>query len=212
MSNNYPELERAQSLIKETLKTEEEKFLVLLDRGIKILNEEIHKVKKILPGEVAFKLYDTYGFPLDLTEDILKNKSLKVDAEKFDLLMKESKELAKKNWKGSGDSSLDKIWFGIRDKLGATDFLGYATDKAEGIITLILKDNKEVQDLQENDEGIIITNQTPFYGESGGQVADTGIISTESFEFEVSDVQKKLGDLFAHYGKVKKGSIKIKAI
>jgi len=209
MSTNYPELERAQSLIKETLKTEEEKFLVLLDRGIKILNEEIHKVKKILPGEVAFKLYDTYGFPLDLTQDILKNKSLKVDDEKFDLLMKESKELAKKNWKGSGDSSLDKIWFGIRDKLGATDFLGYATDKAEGIITLILKDNKEVEYLQKNDEGIIITNQTPFYGESGGQVADIGIISTENFEFEVSDVQKKLGDVFAHYGTVKKGSIKI---
>jgi len=209
MSNNYPELERAQSLIKETLKTEEEKFLVLLDRGIKILNEEINKVKKILPGEVAFKLYDTYGFPLDLTEDILKNKSLKVDVNKFDLLMKESKETAKKNWKGSGDSSLDKIWFGIRDKLGSTDFLGYASEKAESIITLILKENKEVEDLQENDEGIIITNQTPFYGESGGQVADTGTISNESFEFEVTDVQKKLGDLFAHYGKVKKGSIKI---
>jgi len=209
MSNNYPELERAQSLIKETLKTEEEKFLVLLDRGIKILNEEVNKVKKILPGEVAFKLYDTYGFPLDLTEDILKNKSLKVDVEKFDLLMKESKELAKKNWKGSGDSSLDKIWFGIRDKLGATDFLGYSTDKAEGVITLILKENKEVEELQENDEGIIITNQTPFYGESGGQVADMGTISNESFEFQVSDVQKKLGDLFVHCGKVKKGSIKI---
>ena len=123
--------------------------------------------------------------------------------------MKESKELAKKNWKGSGDSSVDQIWFDIKDRLGATDFLGYATDKAEGVITLILKKNKEVQDLQENDEGIIITNQTPFYGESGGQVADTGIISNESFEFEVSDVQKKLGDLFVHYGKVKKGSIKL---
>jgi len=209
MSYNYPELLRAQSLIKETLKTEEEKFLLLLDRGIKILNEEINKVKKILPGEVAFKLYDTYGFPLDLTEDILKNKSLIVDGDKFNLLMKESKELAKKNWKGSGDSSLDKIWFGIRDRLGATDFLGHATNKAEGVITLILKDNKEVKDLKENDEGIIITNQTPFYGESGGQVADTGTISNESFKFEVSDVQKKLGDLFVHYGKVKKGSIKI---
>ena len=210
MSNNYPELERAQSLIKETLKTEEEKFLVLLDRGIKILNEELEKVEKILPGEVAFKLYDTFGFPLDLTEDILKNKSLTVDGEKFDLLMKESKELAKKNWKGSGDSSIDQIWFDIKDRLGATDFLGYSTDKAEGVITLILKNNKEVQDLQENDEGIIITNQTPFYGESGGQVADTGIISNEVFEFEVSDVQKKLGDLFVHYGKVKKGSVKLK--
>ena len=191
MSNNYPELERAQSLIKETLKTEEEKFLVLLDRGIKILNEELEKVEKILPGEVAFKLYDTFGFPLDLTEDILKNKSLTVDGVKFDLLMKESKQLAKKNWKGSGDSSVDQIWFNIKDRLGATDFLGYSTDKAEGVITLILKGNKEVQDLQENDEGIIITNQTPFYGESGGQVADTGIISNEFFEFEVTDVQKK---------------------
>ena len=210
MSNNYPELERAQSLIKETLKTEEEKFLVLLDRGIKILNEELEKVEKILPGEVAFKLYDTFGFPLDLTEDILKNKSLTVDGEKFDLLMKESKELAKKNWKGSGDSSIDQIWFDIKDRLGATDFLGYSADKAEGVITLILKNNKEVQDLQENDEGIIITNQTPFYGESGGQVADTGIISNEVFEFEVVDVQKKLGDLFVHYGKVIKGSVKLK--
>ncbi|WP_415294696.1 alanine--tRNA ligase [Candidatus Pelagibacter sp. Uisw_113] len=210
MSNNYPELERAQSLIKETLKTEEEKFLVLLDRGIKILNEELEKVEKILPGEVAFKLYDTFGFPLDLTEDILKNKSLTVDGEKFDSLMKESKELAKKNWKGSGDSFIDQIWFDIKDRLGATDFLGYSTDKAEGVITLILKNNKEVQDLQENDEGIIITNQTPFYGESGGQVADTGIISNEVFEFEVADVQKKLGDLFVHYGKVIKGSVKLK--
>ena len=166
-------------------------------------------MKKVLPGEVAFKLYDTFGFPLDLTEDILKNKSLTVDGEKFDLLMKESKELAKKNWKGSGDSSVDQIWFDIKDRLGATDFLGYSSDKAEGVITLILKNNKEVKDLQENDEGIIITNQTPFYGESGGQVADTGIISNEVFEFEVSDVQKKLGDLFVHYGKVKKGSIKL---
>ena len=206
MSNNYPELERAKSLIKETLKTEEEKFLVLLDRGIKILDEEIDKVKKILPGEVAFKLYDTYGFPLDLTEDILKNKSLTVDSNKFDLLMKESKELAKKNWKGSGDSSLDKIWFGIKDKLGATDFLGYENDKAEGIINLILKDNKEVQKLKINEEGILITNQTPFYGESGGQVADRGIISNENFKFEVSDVQKKLGNLITHYGKVTSGS------
>ena len=209
MSNNYPELERAESLIKETLKTEEEKFLDLLDRGIKILNEEIDKVKKVLPGEVAFKLYDTYGFPLDLTQDILKNKSLKVEEDKFDLLMKESKELAKKNWKGSGDSSLDKIWFSIKDRLGATDFLGYANNKSEGVITLILKGNEEVKKLLKNDEGIVITNQTPFYGESGGQVADTGIISNENFKFEVSDVQKKLGDLFVHYGKVTSGTINI---
>ena len=209
MSNNYPELERAQSLIKETLRMEEEKFLVLLDRGIKILNNEILGVDKVLPGEVAFKLYDTYGFPLDLTEDILKDKSLKVDHKKFNLLMKKSKELAKKNWKGSGDSSIDEIWFDIRDRLGATDFLGYASNKSEGVISLILKDNKEVKSLKENDEALIVSNQTPFYAESGGQVGDTGIISADNFKFEVTDVQKKLGDLFVHYGKVIKGSIKI---
>ena len=210
MSNNYTELSRAQSLIKETLRMEEEKFLVLLDRGIKILNDEILKIDKILPGEVAFKLYDTYGFPLDLTEDILKNKSLKIDHVKFQSIMKESKEIAKKNWKGSGDTSIEEIWFDIKDRLGPTDFLGYSTDKAEGVITLLLKNNMEVKELNSDDEGIIITNQTPFYGESGGQVGDTGIICNEKFNFEVTDVQKKLGDLFIHYGQVKKGSIKIK--
>jgi alanyl-tRNA synthetase len=208
MSNNYPELDRAQLLIKETLRMEEEKFLVLLDRGIKILDEEISKVDKILPGDVAFKLYETYGFPLDLTEDILRSKSLKFDKERFGVLMKESIELARKNWKGSGDSSLDKIWFGIKDRLGATDFLGYESNKTEGVITLLLKNSKEVDSLKENDEGIIITNQTPFYGESGGQIADTGTIIANDFKFEVTDVQKKLSDLFIHYGKVQKGSIK----
>ena len=210
MKGNYSELERAQSLIKETLKMEEEKFLVLLDRGIKILNDEVSKIKKILPGDVAFKLYDTYGFPLDLTEDILKNKSLKVDHEKFKSLMKESRELAKKNWKGSGDSSVDEIWFGIKDKLGATEFLGYETNQAEGIILSLLKNNKEVQSLKSGDEGMLITNQTPFYGESGGQVGDTGYIISGEFKFEVTDVQKKLGDLFVHYGKVLSGNIKLK--
>ncbi len=209
MSGNYPELKRADSLIKETLKMEEEKFLVLLDRGIKILNDEISKIDKVLPGNVAFKLYDTYGFPLDLTEDILRNKSLSIDTKKFQSLMKESKELAKKNWKGSGDALVEDIWFGIRDKLGATEFLGYETNQAEGAVTSLLKDNKEVEELKTNDEGMIITNQTPFYGESGGQVGDTGEILTGNFKFEVIDVQKKLGDLFVHYGKVIKGSIKL---
>ena len=209
MSSNYPELERAQSLIKETLRMEEEKFLALLDRGIKILNEKISKIDKILPGEVAFKLYDTYGFPLDLTEDILKNKSLKIDHKKFQSLMKESKELAKKNWKGSGDSSVEVIWFGIRDKLEPTEFLGYEKNQAEGIVLSLLKDNKEVQRLNKGDEGMIIINQTPFYGESGGQVGDIGQIISGDFKFEVSDVQKKLGDLFVHYGKVIDGSVKV---
>ena len=209
MKGNYPELERAESLIRETLKMEEEKFLVLLDRGIKILNEEISKIDKVLPGEVAFKLYDTYGFPLDLTQDILKNKSLIIDNEKFHLLMQESRELAKKNWKGSGDSAVDDIWFGIREKLGATEFLGYETNNAEGVVISLLKNNKEVESLNYGDEGMVILNQTPFYGESGGQVGDTGQIIAGDFKFEVIDVQKKLGDLFVHYGKVTKGSIKI---
>ena len=209
MKDNYPELQRAESLIKETLKMEEEKFLVLLDRGIKILNDEIAKIDKVLPGDVAFKLYDTYGFPLDLTEDILKNKSLKIDQEKFQILMKESRELAKKNWKGSGDSAIDDIWFGVKEKLGATEFLGYETNQAEGVVLSLFKDNKEVDQLKSGEEGMIIVNQTPFYGESGGQVGDEGEIISGNFKFEVKDVQKKLGDLFVHYGNVKSGSIKL---
>ena len=154
-------------------------------------------------------MYDTYGFPIDLTEDILKNKSLKVDHEKFQSLMKESRELAKKHWKGSGDSSVDEIWFGIRDRLGTTEFLGYETNSAEGVILSLLKDNKEVKNLKSGDEGILITNQTPFYGESGGQIGDAGKIISGEFNFEVADVQKKLGDLFVHYGKVVSGSVKL---
>ncbi|MDB3888699.1 alanine--tRNA ligase [Candidatus Pelagibacter sp.] len=210
MSENYPELKRADSLIKETLRMEEEKFLVLLDRGIKILNDEISKIDKVLSGDVAFKLYDTFGFPLDLTEDILRNKSLSIDTKKFKLLMKESRELAKKNWKGSGDTAVEDIWFGIRDKLGATEFLGYETNQAESTVLFLIKNNKEVKELRSNDEGMIITNQTPFYGESGGQVGDKGEIITSDLKFEVTDVQKKLGDLFVHSGKVVNGSIKLK--
>ena len=209
MSGNYPELMRAESLIKETLRMEEEKFLVLLDRGMKILNDEINNVDKKLSGEVAFKLYDTYGFPLDLTEDILKNKSLTLDHKKFDDLMIKSKELAKKNWKGSGDSSVDEIWFGIKDKVGPTEFLGYEYEHAEAVIQKIVKNNKEVEKLNVGDEGIIILNQTPFYGESGGQVGDSGTIKSGENIFEVNDVQKKLGNLFVHYGKMRNGNLKI---
>ncbi len=212
MSGNYPELKRSDTLIKETLKMEEEKFLVLLDRGIKILNDEISKIDKVLPGEVAFKLYDTFGFPLDLTEDILKNKSLKVDHKKFNDLMKKSKELAKKNWKGSGDSSEEAIWFSIKDNIGPTEFLGYKSNQSEGVILNILKDNKEVKKLSTNEKGLIITNQTPFYGESGGQLGDQGTIVSGNSVFVVEDTQKKLGDLFVHYGSVKNGEIKIKDV
>ncbi len=210
MSKSYPELKRAESLIKETLKMEEEKFLVLLERGMKILDDEISKIDKVLPGEVAFKLYDTYGFPLDLTEDILKNKSLQVDNKKFDEMMKKSRELAKKNWKGSGDSSVSEIWFNLKEKTGPTEFLGYETNQAEGSVTAIIKNDKEIQQLKEGEEGQIILNQTPFYGESGGQVGDKGTITSGENEFEVNDVQKKIGNLFVHFGKVSKGTIKLK--
>jgi alanyl-tRNA synthetase len=209
MSGNYPELVRADSLIQETLKMEEEKFLVLLDRGIKILNEEISKINQILPGEIAFKLYETYGFPIDLTEDILKSKSLKFDKERFGELMRESVELAKKNWKGSGDSAIEKIWYNIKEKNGTTEFLGYENNQSQGVIKCLLKSHKEVSILVEGDEAIIVVNQTPFYGESGGQVGDTGEIVADNFKFEVTDTQKKLGDLIVHYGKVTEGSIKL---
>ena len=142
------------------------------------------------------------------SEMCIRDRSLTIDNDKFNTLMQESRELAKKNWKGSGDSAVDDIWFGIREKLGATEFLGYETNQAEGVVLSLLKDNKEVDQINSGDEAMIIINQTPFYGESGGQVGDKGEIISGEFIFEVEDVQKKLGDLFVHYGKVKKGSIK----
>ena len=207
MSSSYPELVRAEALISETLKMEEEKFLVLLERGMNILEEETKKVKDVFPGDVAFKLYDTYGFPLDLTQDVLRHKSIKVDTEAFDQLMTKRREDAKKNWKGSGDSAVEHIWFNIREKLGPTDFLGYGTDNSQGVVLSIIHDGKEIEILNEGKEGIIITNQTPFYGESGGQIGDTGFLFGSKSQFEVTDTQKKLGDLHIHIGKLIKGSI-----
>ena len=207
MSSSYPELLRAEALISETLKMEEEKFLVLLERGMNILEEETKKVKDVFPGDVAFKLYDTYGFPLDLTQDVLRHKSIKVDTEAFDQLMTKRREDAKKNWKGSGDKAVDHIWFNIREKLGPTDFLGYETDNSQGVVLSIIHDGKEIEILNEDKEGIIITNQTPFYGESGGQIGDTGFLFGSKSRFEVTDTQKKLGDLHIHIGKLIKGSI-----
>ena len=207
MSSSYPELVRAEALISETLKMEEEKFLVLLERGMNILEEETKKVKDVFPGDVAFKLYDTYGFPLDLTQDVLRHKSIKVDTKVFDQLMANRREDAKKNWKGSGDRAVDHIWFNIREKLGPTDFLGYETDNSQGVVLSIIHDGKEIEILNEDKEGIIITNQTPFYGESGGQIGDTGFLFGSKSQFEVTDTQKKLGDLHIHIGKLIKGSI-----
>ena len=211
MSDSYPELKRAEPLITEILKTEEEKFSILLARGMKILTDNLSKVKNNrLPGDLAFKLYDTYGFPLDLTQDILKNKKISVDVSGFDKAMNERRQSAKLAWKGSGDEAVDKIWFSLREKIGATEFLGYEHDKSEGIVLSLIKKGKEVKEINEGDEAELVTNQTPFYGESGGQIGDTGYISNSKSNFQVIDTQKKLRDLYVHRGKAVSGKIKIK--
>ena len=211
MSDSYPELKRAEPLITEILKTEEERFSTLLARGMEILKENLSKVKnKSLSGDVAFKLYDTYGFPLDLTQDILKNKKINVDVAGFDKAMNERKEKTKLTWKGSGDQTVDKIWFNLKDKIGSTEFLGYEKNKSEGIVLSLIKKGKEVKEINEGDEAELVTNQTPFYGESGGQIGDIGFISNNNSNFQVVDTQKKLGDIFVHQGKLIKGKIKIK--
>ena len=210
MSDSYPELKRAEPLITETLKTEEEKFSSLLNRGIEILNENLNKVKNnSFPGEVAFKLYDTYGFPLDLTADILKNKNIKVDNAGFDKEMEKSKKLARANWKGSGDKSLEEKWFKVREQLNPTEFLGYEFDKLEGVVLKISKGKNFVNEAKTGDEVEIVTNQTPFYAESGGQVGDQGIIYSNDCKVIIEDTQKKMGDLHVHYGKIEKGSLKV---
>ncbi len=208
MKNSYPELNTGKELIIETLKNEEEKFSSLLERGMKILNENLSKVQnKILPGSIAFKLYDTYGFPLDLTADILREKNIAVDTLSFESEMEKSKALARANWKGSGDKSVEEKWFKIREELNPTEFLGYEFEKAEGVIVKISKNDKFVNSASEGDEIEIITNQTPFYGESGGQVGDQGYIFNSDCKIKVKDTQKKMGDLFVHFGKIEKGSI-----
>lgn len=210
MSGSYPELKRGKDLIVETLKNEEEKFSSLLERGIKILDENLEKVKnKVLPGEIAFKLYDTYGFPLDLTEDILRGKNTTVDKVGFKKSMEESKKLARANWKGSGDKSLEEKWFKVREELDPTEFLGYEYDKAEGVVLKISKENSFVNEAKAGDEIELITNQTPFYGESGGQIGDQGIIKNFDCKITVKDTLKKMGDLHVHIAKVESGKIKI---
>jgi alanyl-tRNA synthetase len=212
MADSYPELKRTEPLIKETLKTEEEKFSSLLNRGIEILNENLNKVKNnIFPGKVAFKLYDTYGFPLDLTADILKNKNIKIDHTVFDKEMENSKKIARANWKGSGDKSLEEKWFKVREELNPTEFLGYEFNKLEGVVLKISIGKNFVNEAKKGDEVEIVTNQTPFYAESGGQIGDRGIIYSSDCEIIVEDTQKKMGDIHVHFGKIKKGSLKVKA-
>jgi alanyl-tRNA synthetase len=210
MKNSYPELSQGKDLIIETLKNEEEKFSSLLERGIKILDENLSRVQnKTLPGNIAFKLYDTFGFPLDLTSDILRSKNFTIDSKGFDKEMEKSKALARANWKGSGDKSLEEKWFKIREELNPTEFLGYEFNKAEGVVLKISKGREFIDEAKEGEEIELITNQTPFYAESGGQVGDQGTIKNSKCIIKIIDTQKKMKDLHVHVGKVEKGSIKI---
>ena len=205
----YPELMRAKDLIINTFINEETKFKETVEKGLKILEDEISVSSNKLDGKIAFKLYDTYGFPLDLTQDYLKSKNVEVDVEIFNQMMKEQKERARKNWKGTGDQEDQKNWFKITENLGSTEFLGYDQTESESEITSIVKSDSKIDQLNEGENGIIILNQTPFYGESGGQVGDIGTIVFEHNTFEVNDTTKLFGSFYLHHGKVKKGKFKI---
>tara|TARA_X000000950_G_scaffold38676_2_gene41340 strand:- start:14804 stop:17482 length:2679 start_codon:yes stop_codon:yes gene_type:complete len=209
MSSEYNELDRAKDSIKETIINEEEKFQSMLTNGMKIIHDEKNKIKNnTLSGEVAFKLYDTYGFPLDLVEDYFKTLKIKVDTEKFNKLMEKRKKEARKSWKGSGSDSIDKIWFDLKDRYVSTEFVGYNSEKTEAKVNSIVnQDGEEILKAKEKDKIKIITNQTCFYAESGGQVGDSGIIKTETGIVEVEDTQKFFGSLFIHIGFVKEGYI-----
>ncbi|MCP4936361.1 MAG: alanine--tRNA ligase [bacterium] len=208
MGEAYPELVRAKALISETLQLEEISFRKTLDRGISLLESETASLKDgdELSGEVAFKLYDTYGFPLDLTQDALKDHDISVDIKAFDKAMERQRAEARKNWSGSGDTATEQIWLGQREKLGATEFLGYNTQQALGSIAALIKNEKPVKKITKGDEASLVANQTPFYGEAGGQIGDTGIITGGmGARFVVSDTQKKAGDLVVHIGHVESG-------
>ncbi|OOY28521.1 alanine--tRNA ligase [Thioclava sp. L04-15] len=206
MGAAYPELGRAQALIEETLHSEETRFKTTLDRGLKLLDEALVDLPEgdKLPGETAFKLYDTYGFPLDLTQDALRERDREVDTEGFDAAMEEQKAKARASWSGSGEAANAAIWFDIAEKLGATEFLGYDTETAEGQITALVADGAEIA--KSNGEVQIVVNQTPFYAESGGQVGDRGWIVTETGKAEVTDT-KKVAGVFIHFAKVTEGEI-----
>jgi alanyl-tRNA synthetase len=212
MGQAYPELIRAQAIIAETLKLEETRFKDMLGRGLKLLEEETAKLGagQALAGEVAFRLYDTYGFPLDLTQDILRGQGRKVDTAGFERAMAEQRAAARRAWAGSGEAATEKLWFELREKVGATEFLGYTTENAEGQVVAIVKAGLPVDRAAAGDEVQLIANQTPFYGESGGQMGDSGIwFNASGLEIAIDDTQKKLGDLWVHSGRVQKGEVKV---
>jgi alanyl-tRNA synthetase len=211
MGQAYPELIRAEALITETLRLEERRFQATLERGLRLLDEETGKLGEggTLPGEVAFKLYDTYGFPLDLTADVLRGQGRQVDNAGFEAAMAKQRADARKAWAGSGEAATEQLWFDLRDRVGATEFLGYDTEIAEGEIKAIIVDGQETQAASVGQAVSILVNQTPFYAESGGQVGDTGIIAAVHGRVTVSDTLKKLGALFVHQGTVAEGEVKV---
>lgn len=211
MGQAYPELIRAEALISETLKLEETRFRKTLERGLGLLSDASENLVEgdRLDGETAFKLYDTYGFPLDLTQDALRQRGVTVDTDGFNVAMERQKAEARANWTGSGEAATETIWFGIKDKVGATEFLGYETESAEGVITALVHDGAEVASAAEGEAVSVVVNQTPFYGESGGQQGDTGTISGDGFVITIRDTQKKGEGVFVHTGEVTKGSAKV---
>ena len=212
MGAAYPELGRAQALIQEVLEREETKFRQTLDKGLKLLDEATDGLGEggTLAGETAFKLYDTYGFPYDLTEDALRSRGISVDKDGFDAAMAQQKAAARAAWKGSGEAAAGEVWFDIAERVGATEFTGYTSTTGEAQVVAIVKDGKEVESASAGDAVTIITNQTPFYGESGGQMGDAGVITgADGLSIAIADTAKPLGRLHAHGGKVESGSVKV---
>ena len=212
MGEAYPELYRAQALITETIKTEETRFIKTLGKGLKILDDEVASLNggKMLSGETAFKLYDTYGFPLDLTQDALKLKNIEVDVKGFNAAMEKQKAEARKNWAGSGDAGTEKIWFDVQEKVGHSDFLGYNTARADGQVTALVSNGEMINAVSNvGGEFCLLANQTPFYAEMGGQCGDIGLISNVNTTIQVLDTKKKLDGLSVHYCKLLKGNVKV---
>ncbi|WP_375464810.1 alanine--tRNA ligase [uncultured Methylobacterium sp.] len=211
MGRAYPELVRAEALISETLRLEETRFRRTLERGLAILDAETGDLQagQKLSGETAFTLYDTYGFPLDLTQDALKARGIGVDTDAFGAAMERQRQAARAAWQGSGEAATETVWFSVRDRVGATEFLGYETEQAEGIVSALLRDGAEVEALHSGESGLMLANQTPFYAESGGQVGDTGTIAASGLKVRVTDTEKRLGDLFVHHVAVEAGSLSV---
>ncbi len=210
MGEAYPELYRAEALITETIKAEETRFLRTLDKGIRLLDDASADLKEgdVLSGETAFKLYDTYGFPLDLTQDALRAKNISVDTKGFDAAMEKQRAEARKNWAGSGDEGTEKVWFEVQEKVGSTEFLGYNTLRADGQVTALVKDGQMINTIT-GGEFYLVANQTPFYAEMGGQVGDTGILQNKDTTIQVTDTKHKLDGISVHCCKLIKGTVKV---